>query len=448
MADPSILGALRDPEFWRQMGRNALEVGYDIAPGVGDVRAAERGSSATADALRRLKAGDILGGAGRGAEGLAEYLSTVPGIGEVAGLAGKAASGLGLAGAGVIRGIKGYDPARVADELEIAMADPSDAAKTQIAQVSGKTGEPTGTGKTYGYWLDDTPEDATIIDVGAGKGQGIPADRPGVRRHEPFPQGWEPDYRETADIPASEFDVVMNNATMNVVPEGVQEEMAQAMLRGAKPGGTIISSSRGPGTVEGLLKGTGQPVEGLPGVRVPGRGYQENITKPMYKQRFGENVEYDKLPPDPKGRESGDTGFKMRVKPIELPSDVQRRLEQMDWNPEEQIGLTDSAGRVSIHRDYALHQVPQEKLHAAAKEARKKGMDDWNMARWDPEKQEVKLYRGIPQFMEVGPDHPQFADLVRNAGYRPFPKREMARNRRARRAVDDLAAEIQRKRGY
>jgi len=339
---------------------------------------------------------------------------------------------------GAIRGIRGYNPAKQADELAAAMRDPSDSAKTQIAQVN-KAGEPTGTGKTYGKFEEMLEPDDTIIDYGAGKGQGISASRPGVHRHEPYPEGWTPSSREIKDIPPSEYDAVINNATMNVVTPETQRVMAQGMMRGVKPGGRILSSSRGPGTTEAIK--TGEAIEGLEGVSVPGRGYQENITPKKYVRAFGDNVDYGKLP---KG--VGDTGFDMRVKPIEHPKDVQAKLDLMDWDPETMIGRKGPGG-VSIHRDYALHEVPQDAVIEAAKVARKKGMDDWNMIKYNPKTGKAVAYRGTPQFMEVGPDHPQFADLVRNAPRRPFPLKEIAANRRARRTIDSMADELMRKQG-
>jgi hypothetical protein len=227
---------------------------------------------------------------------------------------------------------------------------------------------------------------------------------------------------------------VLNNATMNVVPPETQRVMAQGMLRGAKPGGRVISSARG-----SVPNKTGTPVEGLEGVNIPRTGYQEPITSEKYVRAFGDNVDYGKL-------KAGDKGFDMRVKPIEHPKDVQAKLDLMDWDPETMIGRKGPGG-VSIHRDYALHEVPQDAVIEAAKVARKKGMDDWNMIKYDPKTGKAVAYRGTPQFMEVGPDHPQFADLVRNAPRRPFPLKEIAANRRARRTIDSMADELMRKQG-
>ena len=96
--EPSIIGFLRDPESWRDMAGRAQTIGYEVAPGTGDVIAAQRGAEFTQDALDAARAGEVAQALGSGASGLAEYLTTVPVLGDAAGLAKASLGGLGMLG--------------------------------------------------------------------------------------------------------------------------------------------------------------------------------------------------------------------------------------------------------------------------------------------------------------------------------------------------------------
>jgi hypothetical protein len=89
----NIFDALQDPEFWSLVKEHAREPLMDVTPGVGDVRAAERGRDLFSRAYQQAGEGDWVDAASSGAEGLAEYITTVPVLGDIAGLAKGATAG-------------------------------------------------------------------------------------------------------------------------------------------------------------------------------------------------------------------------------------------------------------------------------------------------------------------------------------------------------------------
>lgn len=89
----SASGVPNDGQRLRDLVNDARGFVADMSPGYGDVLASQRASQAYGQAWDALKGGDIGQAMGRGAEGLAENLSIIPGIGEIATM-GKAATGL------------------------------------------------------------------------------------------------------------------------------------------------------------------------------------------------------------------------------------------------------------------------------------------------------------------------------------------------------------------
>jgi hypothetical protein len=78
------------------LARAAYEPLADVTPGVGDVRAAERGGEWATQAASQARRGEIGGAALSGLASLGEYATTVPGIGEAVGLGKMAMGGIGL----------------------------------------------------------------------------------------------------------------------------------------------------------------------------------------------------------------------------------------------------------------------------------------------------------------------------------------------------------------
>ena len=91
--DFSASGVPNDGQRLRDLVNDARGFVADISPGYGDVLASQRASQAYGQAWDALKGGDIGQAMGRGAEGLAEHLSIIPGIGDIATM-GKAATGM------------------------------------------------------------------------------------------------------------------------------------------------------------------------------------------------------------------------------------------------------------------------------------------------------------------------------------------------------------------
>lgn len=83
------------------------------------------------------------------------------------------------------------------------------------------------------------------ISIGAGKGIG--AKRLGLKTHEPFPQGWSPDYTDVngRDIPSNAFKFVLNTYVLNVVGRDTRDNIVKTIGRVMKSGGRAIIVTRG-----------------------------------------------------------------------------------------------------------------------------------------------------------------------------------------------------------
>ena len=97
--DFSASGVPNEGQRFRDLVNDARGFVADMSPGYGDVLASQRASQAYGQAWDALKGGDLGQALGRGAEGLTEHLSIIPGIGDIATM-GKAATGMlpGLVG--------------------------------------------------------------------------------------------------------------------------------------------------------------------------------------------------------------------------------------------------------------------------------------------------------------------------------------------------------------
>ena len=91
--DFSASGVPNEGQRFRDLVNDARGFVADMSPGYGDVLASQRASQAYGQAWDALKGGDLGQALGRGAEGLTEHLSIIPGIGDIATM-GKAATGV------------------------------------------------------------------------------------------------------------------------------------------------------------------------------------------------------------------------------------------------------------------------------------------------------------------------------------------------------------------
>lgn len=83
------------------------------------------------------------------------------------------------------------------------------------------------------------------ISIGAGKG--LEARKYGFKTHEPFPEGWSPDFSkiDASDVPSNTFDVVVNTYVLNVVAKDTRDQIVQTIGRVMKSGGIGIIVTRG-----------------------------------------------------------------------------------------------------------------------------------------------------------------------------------------------------------
>ena len=278
-----------------------------------------------------------------------------------------------LGAAGVIRGLKGFDPLQVVREWDLIGKAPKSAQTTQIAQTAkADPTRPAGTGGTYAK-MGQLLEPGRTLDYGAGKGQGTQFLGTEAQRYEPFPEGWTPDYGDLTELPEGKFRNVVNSATLKVTPPTTSQLQAIGMARAVEPRGHVLSSARSKAAVEAAK--TAQLVPGLPGgFNIPGKGYQEGYT-PEKMQALFESVGLEPM----KTRKFGEEA-------------VIARAPMLD---EEIEGLVREAGRLGAgksttlkagkrvgddlyaHRDYAMHVAPMEQLVPAARAAEEAGFT-WN----------------------------------------------------------------------
>ena len=87
-----VLGELTDPAYREEVFYPALlDLGYDLAPGTGEVRSGLRADAAFGRAGQQIEQGQYLPAAGSLAEGTAEYLGAIPALGFAASLPGDTA---------------------------------------------------------------------------------------------------------------------------------------------------------------------------------------------------------------------------------------------------------------------------------------------------------------------------------------------------------------------
>jgi SAM-dependent methyltransferase len=400
MANPSILGALRDPDFWRDIALNAQQLGYEIAPGTGDVIAVERGGDALTRALRAAEEGDIRTALGKGAEGTAEYLTTLPVAGDLAAL-GKASMGGLAALGGIIKPWRNYDPRDISAEWKLAEAPAEASQNTQIAQVSKKEpGKATGTGRTYVKADERLGDEGRALDFGAGRGEGTQFLRGDVETFEPFPrEGFDPDYVERADIPAEAFDRVLSSATINVTPPTTSALQVRDIARALRPGGEAIITARTPSDVLGAK--TAQSIEGLPGVRI-GEQYQQGYT-PDELIGLAEEAGLTAV------KEPGFSGATIRATAPDVNPEWQAAVDAIEPGRSMfDVGRQTDEG-MEVARDYA-HILPEGEL-AKAMDAHE---GPWNVARLNNDGTVTLSDQGVtPDSWKLyGPGHPSWHSQV------------------------------------
>ena len=129
------------------------------------------------------------------------------------------------------------------ESLEKLGYDPSKSEKTQAVT----------TDKTYKKIFDLLEnKNVKILDFAAGKGFGTKLGKElklNIVGYEPFSnpktRQVKPEYTESNQIPSNEFDIIINNAVLNVVPENVRVEILQQIYNSLAVGGKAYISVRG-----------------------------------------------------------------------------------------------------------------------------------------------------------------------------------------------------------
>jgi len=107
------------------------DIGYDMSPGYGDVLAGKRAVEAYGRMGTALRDMRLMDAASYGAQGLTEQITTIPGLGDIAGLAKIGAAGI-MAGA---RGMGRLNPNRY-DKAEQLVVDTMDFGDKDIAKLN------------------------------------------------------------------------------------------------------------------------------------------------------------------------------------------------------------------------------------------------------------------------------------------------------------------------
>jgi SAM-dependent methyltransferase len=156
---------------------------------------------------------------------------------------------------------------------------PENASDTQI----------TTTVPTYMAIAEDQEKSAVILDYSAGLGHGTKAMREAgytVDGYEPFTnpekRAVDPEFtrEDASDIPSERYDVVINNAVLNVVPMATRVDIVKNIYRALKPGGSAYIQARNWGGIKPTLK---NPKTKLVGPRevITGKGtFQKGFTQP------------------------------------------------------------------------------------------------------------------------------------------------------------------------
>lgn len=143
---------------------------------------------------------------------------------------------------------------RTSEELD---AEYPDWMSRQQTSKGGHSTQITGTVSTYRkigeHLIDEFGEEAsklTILDASSGKGVGTKAMRDmglNVEDVEPYPASdreQQPTYTKYSDID-KQYDVVVSNAVLNVIPDDWRADLLWQMSRLVKPGGRMIINTRG-----------------------------------------------------------------------------------------------------------------------------------------------------------------------------------------------------------
>jgi len=127
---------------------------------------------------------------------------------------------------------------------------PSDSEGTQIPTTKG----------TYEKISKVINKNEKVLDFSSGLGHGTKAiadDGHSVDSYEPFYQSdkgvVEPTFKDSSSIPSDSYDVVINNAVLNVVPEATRIEILQEIYRVLKPGGRAYINLMGWGNIKSRL---------------------------------------------------------------------------------------------------------------------------------------------------------------------------------------------------
>jgi len=143
---------------------------------------------------------------------------------------------------------------RTSEELD---AEYPDWMSRQQTSKGGHSTQITGTVSTYRkigeHLIDEFGEEAsrlTILDASSGKGVGTKAMRDmglNVEDVEPYPASdreQQPTYTKYSDID-KQYDIVVSNAVLNVIPDDWRADLLWQMSRLVKPGGRMIINTRG-----------------------------------------------------------------------------------------------------------------------------------------------------------------------------------------------------------
>lgn len=118
------------------------------------------------------------------------------------------------------------------------------------------------TEKTYAKIATDIKPNEVVLDFSSGLGNGTKVLRDlgfTVDAYEPFYNNIQgvakPEFDSSYDIPSDYYDVIINNAVLNVVPNSTATEIVEEIYRVLKPGGRAYVSVRSwSGAVKSLVK--------------------------------------------------------------------------------------------------------------------------------------------------------------------------------------------------
>jgi hypothetical protein len=467
---PSIAGALTDPQFYKDVGKGALDVAGTLGSSIvleplaglaglaGLTESGEQGAE-NVEALRSMgytpdqgsvgaraleNIGTALAPLGEGIQAMGDYAYEKTGSPMAGALVQAGAEGaLELLGGGaatqgamgIVRKMPDYDPRKTGEEWEQAAAPAEASQNTQIAQVSKKEpGKATGTGRTYEKAQAELGTEGAGLDFGAGRGEGTQFLGGDVDTFEPFPrEGFEPTYRERADILPEHYDRLLSSATFNVTPPRQTALQAADVARALRPGGQAIVSARTPSDVLGAK--TAQEIEGLPGVRI-GEQYQQGYTPDQLVELLQERgLMVEKQP--------GFSGATVRARAPEVDPEIQAIVEaQEPGRSMFEVGRKTDDGGVEVARDYS-HTLPADALAKAWDEWEGAGNPrlGWDVAKLNPDGsvtlRKHQLGSDPTDWKLVSQDDPLFSDMVhrgRGGSPSPFAKGQAA--------VDAKAAEL------